>query len=204
MRNFCALASVALFTCLTLPSVAEDAGKGQFLSVRVEGAPVEVASARCRLGDRTLDFELRSRGRGVWAGSFAILPQMMRGEVRPQVVLLDAEQNEIPIMQGDGTKVTLSGTSFDEDGLATVMCDRTALFVYDDSVDVASIRLWSNRQSDPIMPEFGDGAFRLPWGIAPLTISTITANTRSGRTLSFRPEWNRDVATVEEPLELLP
>ncbi len=204
MRSLCALASVALVSCLSMPGVADDARRGQFLSVRVEGAPVAVTSARCRLGDRSMDFELRSRGQGVWAGSFAILPQMMKGEVRPQVMLLDAEGNEIPITQGDGTQVTLSGTSFDEDSLATVMCDRTALFVYDDSVDVSSIRLWSNRQSEPIMPEFGNGTFALPWGIAPLTISTITANTRNGRTLSFRPEWDRDVATVEEPLELLP
>lgn len=204
MRSLCALASVALFSCLTIPSVADDARKGQFLSVRVEGAPQTVTSARCRLGEQTMDFELRARGHGVWAGSFAILPQMMKGEVRPQVVLLDANQNEIPITQGDGTQVTLSGTSFDEDSLATVMCDRTALFVYDDSVDVSSIRLWSNRQSDPIMPEFGNGSFSLPWGIAPLSISTITANTRSGRTLSFRPEWNMDVATVEEEFQLFP
>lgn len=189
-----------IFICLWLALSATaqtplgDRG-GQFLSVRVEGTPPGVTRAVLDLNSDLPGLPLEQVSTGAWTGGFAILPSLVEGLMRPNIRLLDGAGREQATGEGSGVRVELASSDFDQEGLATVLADRTALFVFDGAVDPKSIKLLT--EAGLVLPIFLGQTFTLPDGVASRSVTAVVART-SGVNLVFVPDWSANVSTVDE------
>jgi hypothetical protein len=168
---------------------------GQCLTVRLQGVPAETAVVVCDLTPELRGLPLRQEGGEVWKGCFALLPNMVSGLASPRFHLLDVAGREL---DSSSLEVELSSSDFDPSGLATVLSDPQARFVFDNNVDPGSLALVTRDGVAP--PEVEGNSFVLPLGVAPLNVYAILARSRSGDTLVFTPDWADNVASVEEEL----
>ena len=181
--------------CLGLASFAQDslsARGGQFLTVRVQGASGDITTALLDLNSGLQGLELRSEGKGVWTGAFVLLPNMVAGMVRPEVRLFNKARILQPSGTGSGVSVELASSELDQEGLATVLEDRSVTFVFGASIDTASINFIT--ASGQAAPQLSPNTFSLPGRIVPENVSAIVAQTTEGVDLIFSPDWGTDTA----------
>ena len=187
-----------LTLCLSLGAWAQASLSeqgGQFLTLRVAGAPAAATSAVVDLNSDLPGLLLHRGDDGVWSGGFVILPDMVHNLARPKVRLLDAAGEEISRV---GVSVEMASSDFDQDGLATALRDRTACFVFDATVKGDSIRLLTDQGSQS--PSFRGQTFSVPRNTASKDISAVVAQSATGADLVFVPDWSASTAGVEEKL----
>jgi hypothetical protein len=178
---------------LGLAAQAEDslsARGGQFLTVRVLGAPRDVSAAQLDLNGGVRGLALRREGNGVWTGGFVLLPNMVLGTIRPEVRLFRGQGREPVSRAASGATVEMASSELDGAGLALALSDRRATFVFGATIETASINFRTD--AGLALPELSAQTFTLPSKIAPGQVSAIVAQTREGVDLIFSPHWSLD------------
>lgn len=171
---------------------------GQYLSVRVEGAPSTVTSAVMDLNSDLPGLPLRADGEGIWSGSFVMLPNMVEGLTRPKIHLFDAAGREQTTGRESGVTVDMASSDFDQEGLATVLGDRKACFVFDAKVDAATIQIVTHEGL--ASPLFLGQTFTMPRGVAPHNVFAVVAQTAAGADMVYLPDWRADIADSQDEL----
>ena len=133
--------------------------EGQSITVAVEGAPAGTSAVICDLAADCRGLELSLGKDGTWVGSFAVLPHMVNGMIRPEVSLLDANGRRLPRKVNDGLIVGMASSELDQDSLASVLEDESTVIVFGDNIAADSIRITTHQGAKSFAPQLGTSTF---------------------------------------------